>query len=108
MSYDFHFQAKLDGTDQWVCVGPQWINHTSDTAAMIKEVCGSYPSEWDNMKCSELLPVLTTACEKLSTDAEQYRQFEGGYGTVETTFKFLDDIRKACADFPTALIDVTF
>lgn len=45
MSYDVSFKAKLEGTDQWVYVGDDWINHTSNTAAMIKEVCGSYPSE---------------------------------------------------------------
>lgn len=47
MSYDVSFKAKLEGTDQWVYVGDDWINHTSNTAAMIKEVCGSYPSEWN-------------------------------------------------------------
>ena len=106
MSYDVSFQAKLEDVDQWVVVGPQWINHTSDTAAMIKEVCGSYPSEWNNKKCAELLPVLTVACEALRAHPENYRQFEAGYGTVETTLKFLDDIRITCANFPTALIDV--
>lgn len=43
MSYDVSFKAKLEGADQWVYVGDDWINHTSNTAAMIKEVCGSYP-----------------------------------------------------------------
>lgn len=58
MSYDVSFKAKLEGTDQWVYVGDDWINHTSNTAAMIKEVCGSYPSEWNGKRCADMYPVL--------------------------------------------------
>lgn len=108
MSYDISFKAKLQGVDQWVYVGPKWINHTSNTAAMIKEVCGSYPSMWNGMKCSELLPALTTGCKELRAYSQKYRQFEpeNGWGTVETTLEFLDAIRKACEEYPTAVLEV--
>ena len=56
MSYDVSFKAKLEGADQWVYVGDDWINHTSNTAAMIKEVCGSYPSEWNGKRCADMYP----------------------------------------------------
>lgn len=110
MSYDVSFKAKLEGTDQWVFVGPQWINHTNNTAAMIKEVCGSYPSNWDNMKCSELLPVLQNGVKLLRSHSQEYRKFEAksGFGTVETTLEFLDSIRKACEDYPTAVLSVCY
>lgn len=108
MSYDISFKAKLEGVDQWVYVGPEWINHTSNTAAMIKEVCGSYPSAWNGMRCSELLPVLTAGCKELRAYSQKYRQFEpeNGWGTVETTLEFLDAIRKACEEYPTAVLEV--
>lgn len=108
MSYDISFKAKLEGADQWVYVGPEWINHTSNTAAMIKEVCGSYPSAWNGMRCSELLPVLTAGCKELRAYSQKYRQFEpeNGWGTVETTLEFLDAIRKACEEYPTAVLEV--
>lgn len=110
MGYDVSFKAKLEGADQWVFVGPQWINHTSNTSAMIKEVCGSYPSEWDNRSCSELLPVLNTGCKELRAYSQKYRQFEAknGWGTVETTLEFLDAIRKACEEYPTAVLSVSY
>lgn len=110
MSYDVSFKAKLDGADQWVFVGPQWINHTCNTAAMIKEVCGSYPSEWNNAKCSVLLLPLTAGCKELRTHSERYRQFEApnGLGTVETTLEFLETIRKACEEYPTAILSVNY
>lgn len=87
MSYDVSFKAKLEGADQWVYVGDDWINHTSNTAAMIKEVCGSYPSEWNG---------------------KRYRQFEPGncWGTVESTAEFLRQIADNCDKFPTAVIEV--
>lgn len=110
MSYDVSFKAKLEGVDHWVFVGPQWINHTRNTAAMMKAVCGSYPSAWDGMKCSELLPVLNTGCKELRAYSQKYRQFEAdnGWGTVESTLEFLDAIRKACEEYPTAVLCVSY
>lgn len=110
MSYDVSFRAKLEGVDQWVPVGEDYINHTSNTAAMIKEVCGSYPSEWNGKRCSELLPALTAAVKELQFNAERYRQFEPSnkWGSVESTLKFLDRIRVCCEAFPTAIIDVSY
>lgn len=108
MSYDVSFKAKLEGVEQWVDVGPDWINHTWNTSNMIKEVCGSYPSSWKGKKCADMLPVLTTACEELKNNGDKYKQFEAsnGWGTVETTLHFLDSIRKACEEYPTAVIEV--
>lgn len=78
MSYDVSFKAKLEGADQWVYVGDDWINHTSNTAAMIKEVCGSYPSEWNGKRCADMYPVLMQGASLLCLHPKRYRQFEPG------------------------------
>lgn len=88
MSYDVSFKAKLEGADQWVYVGDDWINHTSNTAAMIKEVCGSYPSEWNGKRCADMYPVLMQG----ASDAD--------------TAEFLRQIADNCDKFPTAVIEV--
>lgn len=108
MSYDVSFKAKLEGTDQWVYVGADWINHTSNTASMIKEVCGSYPSQWNGKKCSDMLPVLTQGIELLRNNPQKYYHLEpgNGWGTVATTITFLMQIEENCKNFPTAIIEV--
>ena len=102
------FKAKLEGADQWVYVGDDWINHTSNTAAMIKEVCGSYPSEWNGKRCADMYPVLMQGASLLCLHPKRYRQFEPGncWGTVESTAEFLRQIADNCDKFPTAVIEV--
>ena len=106
MSYDISFKAKLEGIEQWVYVGDEWINHTSNTAAMIKDVCGSYPSSWNGKKSSELIPVLEKGASELALNGDKYRQFEAenGWGTVETTLEFLNNILKNCKNYPTSIV----
>lgn len=96
------------GADQWVYVGDDWINHTSNTAAMIKEVCGSYPSEWNGKRCADMYPVLMQGASRLCLHPKRYRQFEPGncWGTVESTAEFLRQIADNCDKFPTAVIEV--
>ncbi|NCC06737.1 MAG: hypothetical protein EOM30_01515 [Clostridia bacterium] len=108
MSYDVSFKAKLDGAEQWVYVGDDWINHTCNTSAMIKEVCGSYPSDWNGKSCEELIPVLDAGVTELMRYSQRYRQFEpsNGWGTVETTIEFLSNILKNCKMYPTAVIEI--
>ena len=108
VSYDVSFKAKLEGVDQWVYVGDDWINHTSNTAAMIKEVCGSYPSEWNGKRCADMYPVLMQGASLLCLHPKRYRQFEPGncWGTVESTAEFLRQIADNCDKFPTAVIEV--
>ena len=110
MSYDVSFKAKLEGADQWVYVGDDWINHTSNTAAMIKEVCGSYPSEWNGKKCSEMYPILMQGASLLNIHPQQYRLFEppNGPGTVEATIDFLMKVADNCDKYPTAVLCVSY
>lgn len=110
MSYDVSFKAKLEGAEQWVYVGADWINHTSNTANIIKEVCGSYPSQWDGKKCSELIPVLEQGIKLLTDNPQRYYHLEpeNGWGTVQTTLSFLIQIANNCINFPTAYVEVDY
>ena len=110
MSYDISFKAKLEGVDQWVYVGDNWINHTSNTAAMIKEVCGSYPSEWNGKRCSDMYSILMQGTSLLNLQPSKYRQFEpdNKWGTVESTIEFLMNIADNCDKYPTAIIEVDY
>ena len=110
MGYDVSFKAKLEGMDQWVYVGDSWVSHTSNTAAMMKEVCGSYPSDWDGRRCADMYPVLMQGASLLLQYPQRYRQFEpgNGWGTVESTAKFLRRIADNCDKFPTAVIEVDY
>lgn len=108
MSYDVSFKAKLEGVDQWVYVGDNWINHTSDTAAMIKEVCGSYPSQWNGKRCSEMYPVLMQGISLLVINPQRYKQFESpnSWGKIPQVIEFLTKVADNCDKFPTAIIEV--
>ena len=108
MSYDVSFKAKLEGVDQWVYVGADWISHSSNTGAMIKEVCGSYPTDWDGKKCADMYPVLMQGVSLLNINPQRYRAFEAGYSTVETTMDFLMKIADNCDKYPTAVIEVSY
>ncbi len=108
MSYDVSFKAKLEGADQWAYVGEDWINFTCNTADMIKEVCGSYPSQWDGKRCADMYPVLMQGASLLTNDPEKYRpmQARNGWGTVEQTRDFLRRVAENCKSFPTAVLEV--
>lgn len=110
MSYDISFKAKLEGVDQWVCVGDPFINFTSNTANMIKEVCGSYPSQWNGKKCSDMYPILMQGASLLNNDPQKYKQFEAknGWGTVNSTRDFLMDVADNCQKYPTAILEVDY
>lgn len=110
MSYDVSFKAKLEGTDQWVYVGDECLNVTSNVSAMIKEVCGSYPSDWNGRLCSKMGPILLHGSSLLSSYPNRYRCFEAlnGWGTVEGTRDFLRKVDDNCGQFPTAVIEVNW
>lgn len=110
MSYDVSFKAKLEGADQWVYVGDDWINHTSNTATMIKEVCGSYPSQWNGKRCADMYPVLMQGISLLNNHPQRYKQFEApnGWGTIPQVMDFLSKVADNCDKFPTAIIEVDY
>lgn len=109
MSYDVSFKAKLEGADQWVYVGDEWINFTSNTASMIKAVCGSYPSQWNGKRCSEMYPVLMQGASLLTINPKKYKPLEAsnGWGTVDQTRDFLEKVADNCDRFPAAVLEVS-
>lgn len=107
MSYDVSFKAKLEGTDQWVRVG-NTINHTSNTGEMIEKACGLRPSAWDGKKCTEMVEILKDAIYEIQSKPDEYRKYESpnGWGTMNSTVAFLEEVRENCVEFPTAVLDV--
>lgn len=107
MSYDVHFKAKLEGVDQWVYVGADWISHTGNHATLIKEVCGSYPSSWDGKPATEMLPVLRQGIDLLRQYPQRYSRMETScWDTVESVLAFLIQIEENCSKYPTSVLEV--
>jgi hypothetical protein len=106
MGYVISFKAKLQDAEKWVNIGAE-LNFTSNTSIMIKEVCGSYPSEWNNIKCSEMIDVLYKGINRLKDSPNKYKKYEprNGYGTVESTIEFLERIKTNCELYPYAKIE---
>lgn len=108
MGYDISFKAKLEGVNQWINVGDDWISQSSNAGNMIKEVCGSYPSEWNGKTGKEMYPVLIHGAFLLLSEHSKYRCFEQGYCTVETAAYFLEKVANICKQFPTAILEVDY
>lgn len=74
MSYSVRFEAKLEGTEQWLPVGNQFITYPSDTTKVVWAACGSGPDSWRGKKCFEMLPFIDKGIKQLrSRRDEQYR-----------------------------------
>jgi len=106
--YNVSFKAKIEGVDVWANVGDDWISYNTNTSAMIKAVCGSYPSDWHGMSCEKLSTILDGGISELKTYSEKYKQFESfnGHGTVEGTINFLMKIHSNCIRHPYAIVIV--
>mgnify|MGYP006903486830 CR=1 FL=1 len=115
-TYDIGFKAKVDAVEptklgsymEFVPIGDDWISYTTDTAVMIKAVCGSYPSDWDGMSCLKLAKILEDGIRTLKEDNDEYAQYEPkrGHGTVAGTISFLSDILRNCEKYPFAYVVV--
>ena len=109
MSYGIRFREKPDGSNQWVYVGDEWINLTTNAATLVKEACGLYPSQWNGKKCGTLGPTLMYAATRMRLCPDYYKKFEdpGGWGTVSNTADLLQQIAEVCNRFPDAVFDVS-
>jgi len=97
--------------DEWVYVGDEWINISSDAKTVIKEVCGSYPSSWTGKKCSELYPILMQGASLLnSSNPSKYAVFlpERAYSSIPRIRDFLMRVADQCDRYPEAILDVDF
>lgn len=107
MSYDVSFKQKKGKS--YVTVG-DWLNYTSNTGEMIKEVVGSTPGEWDQMSTKDLAPKISEGIFKLCAKPEKYKHLEpsNGWGSVEGTITFLQRIYNNCLVYPDAIVEVDY
>ena len=110
MSYDVRFKEQVGHSHTFLYVGDDWINHTSNTSTLIKEVCGSRPPEWNGKRCKDIYPALVQGVSLLTMYPQQYKCFEpeNGWGTIKTTIAFLEKIIANCEKHPNAVIEVTY
>ena len=108
--YNVSFKVKVEGVDVWVEIGDNWISYVVRASAMIKAVCGSYPSDWQGMSCEKLSEILETGINELKTPGERYKMFEPpkGRGPVEGTIDFLSKIYSNCKRHPYAFVIVEY
>lgn len=108
MSYDIYFERKQGERNGYDTVGDSFINYASGSAAIIKDVCGAYPSKWDGLKAETLIERLQNGCEELKKNPEQFKIFEVFDDTVENARSFLETLLSNCIRYPTAYIRVYY
>lgn len=108
MSYDVSLYTIDAESGQQVVVGTLDANHTYNTSGMIKEAVGSTPSDWNGKRASEVAALCVRAIRELEQMPDLYRRHEpdNGWGTLESTRKFLATIRDECVLAPTAFVRV--
>lgn len=95
MSYDISFKVKVESIDRYVEVGSCDASTTWNVKRMIQVATGL---EWlnccNNGRCSVIVPKIERGLYELTFNAERYKCYEAvnGWGTVETTAKFFEDI----------------
>ena len=114
MSYDVTFKVKVEGLDYWIPVGACEANTTWNVREMIVKSTGL---EWNNCCnngfCKDVIPHIEKGLHELTAHPEKYKQYEAknGWGTVESTRGFFEDILKAWRDFKRwedkDLVDIT-
>lgn len=110
MSYDVYLEVP---TGSRAAGGPAMTtvydrNHTSNTANMWREA-GCDIAEFEGKGAVEFGAALERAISEISTKRAYYRKFEpeNGWGTVETTLDFLNDLLEACDRHNYAIIHVS-
>lgn len=93
-----------------VRVGSVWTNHTSNTADMMEAACGSWPELWNGMLATDVLPILNKAILELTSNPSKYKKYEdkNRWGTIESTIKFLKEIRTGCEESPDDIVEVDY
>lgn len=102
MSYDITFRVKVEGADCYVDVGYCDANTTWNVREMIVKSTGL---EWRNCDnngfCKDVIPHIEHGLGELKNHPEKYKKYEAenGWGTVESTIRFFEDIIKAWRNF---------
>lgn len=104
MSYDVYLE--IDGGNE--SVEAYWRNHTSNTAQMWREA-GCDIAEHHGSDAHGFGTALSLAIADIEFRPGHYAQYapDNGWGSVESTLRFLCDLRAACERFPTAMVRVS-
>lgn len=95
MSYDVH-------------IGTYDINHTYNGCECCKEIIGFTPNDFTGKKASDVLLLATKIRNELKTNPKYYEQYMplNKWGTIKTWVKFMDEIIKACKEYPNEIVEV--
>lgn len=102
MSYDISFKVKVEGVDAYVEVGECYANITWNVRKIIELSTGlPWHNEANNGLCVDVIPKIAKGLTELQCNPKKYRPHEAknGWGTVEGTRVFFQDILKAWDDF---------
>lgn len=116
MSYDISFKVKVEGVDKYIVVGECYANITWNVRKIIELSTGlPWENEANNGLCKDIIPQIEKGYILLKTHPEDYKPYEAsnGWGTVEGTIRFFEEIISAwhnfCKETDGELIDaVTF
>ena len=101
MSYDICFAVKVEGVDKYIPVGDCNANTTWNVREMIVNSTGlPWYNCANNGFCKDVIPYIEHGLAELKNHPERYKKYgaPNGWGTVESTIRFFEDIIKAWRD----------
>lgn len=102
MSYDIDFRVKVEGVDEYVSVGDCEANITWNVRKIIELSTGlPWLNEANNGLCKDVIPHIEKGLHELKNHPKKYKPYEApnGWGTVNGTIHFYEEIIKAWRDF---------
>lgn len=102
MSYDVSFKVKVEGVDKYVPVGDCNANITWNVGKIIRLSTGlPWINEANNGLCKDVIPRICDGLEELKLRPWKYKPHEAanGWGTVEGTIRFFEEIIDAWKSF---------
>lgn len=98
MSYSISFKVKVEGIDKYVTIGECDANITWNVRDMIRLSTGlAWENEANNGLCKDIIPHIYDGLKELKLYPQKYKPYEAanGWGTVEGTIRFFEEIIKA-------------
>ena len=102
MSYAISFKVKVEGVDAYVRVGDCYANITWNVRKIIELSTGlPWENEANNGLCVDVIPKIAQGLKELQNNPKKYMPYEAknGWGTVDGTKHFFQDILKAWDEF---------
>lgn len=102
MSYDIAFKVKIEGHDTYARVGDNYANITWNVRDIITKSTGlPWKNEESNGYCKDVIPYIEKGLEELRINGAAYKRYEApnGWGTVEGTVRFFEQILKEWDSF---------